>query len=392
VSVVAGAMLRANRRYELMTVERTTGAERVALGGEADEQLVLRPRCAGEVPPRAVTHDMARLFVALGEPAPLPGDARGRLGGDADRTIAGLILDGVLEIEHRGEFLSGARAGELLLAHHSAGGSGRIGELSRAALAYARTLVAGGMGVDTLAARLYSYGRVPVTASLCERFADDSALDVLLGIDGRRATRAVLDASWVELRSPGAPDHWRNWEARGARAPARPGCKLYVSPAGDAVRTAFKAVCGLPATRGAVAFKVGAGVDGLCRPDKLVVYFDELDDLLAAAATLAGELVGCPAQGVPFTAALTGDGLLSWGADPAGPVDRLEPCGPAGPSGLPGMSWRQWVTGRLAECLVQAGSETSEPVQFALGRLRLDGVDTDSWTPSTGLSAQAQAS
>jgi hypothetical protein len=51
-------------------------------------------------------------------------------------------------------------------------------------------------------------------------------------------------------------------------------------------------------------------------------------------------------------------------------------------------SWRLWLARRLASALVTAqamGSTTNGPSdeawRFALDRLRLEGVDTDTWTP-----------
>jgi hypothetical protein len=47
-------------------------------------------------------------------------------------------------------------------------------------------------------------------------------------------------------------------------------------------------------------------------------------------------------------------------------------------------SWRLWVTNRLATALLSAKTsalQTMEPWQFALERLRLEGVDIASWTP-----------
>jgi hypothetical protein len=127
---------------------------------------------------------------------------------------------------------------------------------------------------------------------------------------------------------------------------------------------------------GVNGFKIARSLPGLCRPDKLVVYFDRLDDLRLGAARLTAEMDGVAAQGVPFSAAVTLDGLLSWGADP--------PLGLAAP-----MSWRTWVAERLAEYLVMArgrdGGAGMEPWQIALHRLRLAGIDTDTWVPRSGM-------
>ena len=163
--------------------------------------------------------------------------------------------------------------------------------------------------------------------------------------------------------------------------------KLYVSPAIDALPAALGAVAdSLARAPGVSAFKVGADLSGICRPDKLVVYFDRLDDLQRAAAQLESLLKGCPAHGVPFTAPVTADGLLSWGADPpAASAVESEAL----------TSWRMWVTERLAEYLVVAregSAGTLEPWQFALERLRLSGIDTDTWAPANDMWPVALAS
>jgi hypothetical protein len=84
---------------------------------------------------------------------------------------------------------------------------------------------------------------------------------------------------------------------------------------------------------------------------------------------------------VPFTAEIAGGGLLSWGVDPPPAVGL----GPAAGEGR--MSWRLWLTHRLARALIAAvaAAEAMEPWRFAIERLRLEGIDTDSWTPGGGL-------
>jgi hypothetical protein len=82
---------------------------------------------------------------------------------------------------------------------------------------------------------------------------------------------------------------------------------------------------------------------------------------------------------VPFTAALDDDGLLSWGVDPPAAQHLL--------NWQPRESWRLWLTNRLANALLTARgtpaptAKPREPWEYALERLRLDGVDTDTWAP-----------
>lgn len=394
---LADARLRANPDYELVLLDRLDAAQRELLAqADADADLygVLRPRHADRLAPCAVSADTALLFLTLAEPAPLPGYVRARLGEEAGRTIARLVLDGVLELERDGAYVSGPEAGALLASPRAEAGSGRVGELSRAALRYAQELTH--LPPDRLAHRLYAYGTLPLAPRLRRRLDGPAAVARATGLAPGGPARAALAAGWVEADGGDAQAHWRQWRAHAASGPHRvPGggsWKLYVSPALDALPEAVAAVAGeLAGARGAIAFKVGRDLRGVCRPDKLVAYFDRLDDLRAGAERVRERLAGCPAQGVPFTAAIGGDGLLSWGADP-----------PSEPPSAPRTSWRLWVAERLAEQLAAArgrdadadadGREQLAPWQFALQRLQLSGVDTDSWVPASGMWPEALAS
>ena len=128
---------------------------------------------------------------------------------------------------------------------------------------------------------------------------------------------------------------------------------------------------------GATRFKIGADATGLLRPDKIVVYLGSGQELATVAAAVAATLAGVAPHGVPFSAELGGDGLLSWGGDP--------PSG-AGPVGGGRESWRLSVCRRLAESLQVAQAaplRRTRPAGFALARLALDGVDVRSFAPAT---------
>ena len=54
-------------------------------------------------------------------------------------------------------------------------------------------------------------------------------------------------------------------------------------------------------------------------------------------------------------------------------------------------SWRLWITNRLARALLAARASPAaeiEPWQFALDRVRLEGVDTETWAPSQRMWAE----
>jgi len=135
-------------------------------------------------------------------------------------------------------------------------------------------------------------------------------------------------------------------------------------------------------------FKVGSDAAGLLRPDKIVIYFWDFESLQETAKQIAARLAGCPAQGVPFSAGLGGDALLSWGIDPQPEKGAL--------AWQERESWRLWLTNRLAVALLAAKKAPTsglEPWRFALERLRLDNVDTETWAPlaSFGQPAGAEA-
>jgi hypothetical protein len=290
----------------------------------------------------------------------------------------------VLEIECSGGFVSGPRAATIVASRRSDGGRGRIADLSCAALRYAQELE--GLSAPRLAHRLYTYGRRPVTPALQRRLPDSARVLEFVGITAP-VTRHTLAAGWCEdpVQATEAR-HWSTWRPR-TRRPAEAHAqryKLYISPSIDHLAETVAMVAAvLPGARGVKAFKVGADLPGICRPDKLVVYFDSLDALQEAAGMLQARLAGAAPHGVPFTAAITHDGLLSWGSDPPAAASHAH--------GRPG-SWRTWVTARLAEYLVAAridGAAEIEPWQFALERLRLSGVDTDTWIPTARMWAHA---
>jgi len=290
------------------------------------------------------------------------------------------VADGVLEIRDGEDFVSGARALAVVGEERKAEGGGRLAELSREALRYDQALA-----VDdplALSWRLYGFNRRPVTPHWKRLLPSPEAVERHLGIEKGGKNRPALNRVWEPGKST---EFWLTWHARRAgRREASSGIgdavyKLYASPAPEALEEGFGEILDALSASGARQFKVGADAAGLLRPDKIVAYFPDFDHLSEAAGRLAERLAGMPAQGVPFTSEIGGDGLLSWGVDP-----------PREESPLGGESWRLWLTQRLARALLSARSAGGsigdvEPWRFALERVRLEGVDTDTWTPGAML-------
>lgn len=368
------ALLRPNPRLTLISFADLSEQDRAGLGGVATDPALhgLLRDARGTI--KVVDHDSAALLASLRR--------RGRLpeGVSVDpETLARLVLDSVLELAlPDGRFVTGSPAYELLYdVEDPPVASTKTARLSQAALRYAQRL-----GLDDalrLSARLYFYGRLPVTPGWTAHLPDRVAVERFLGVDRRGAAAGLLRRSWdlVELEAPN--DGWFMWSRRGRRADAarrQDRFKLYVSASPDAVPAAFGAAVAAAAAHGATALKVGNDAAALLRPDKLVLYFSELEQVEAAAAQLAEELAGCPGHGVPFSCELGDrDGLLSWGVDPPRSEHRLE--------WQERESWRLWLTNRLALALVSARLDGGvlEPWRYALARVELEGVDTTTWAP-----------
>lgn len=284
------------------------------------------------------------------------------------RALARLVLDGIIEIEVGGAWLSGPDAYPVFFSDARAQPSAsRVQQLSLDALRYGAALPL--RDPRRLALRLYRYNTRPASPEWRERIPKPDAVTRLLsGIKSGRGRRTRTGATGSGC--------WLTWNRADTDSLPPSLHKLYVSPDPRTVAEACHAVVALMEEGdGPLAVKVGRDLPSLLRPDKLVAYFDSEARMRRTAQALGRALAGMPAQGVPFTAPLDASGLLSWGVDSGagGPL--------FGPLGVD--SWRGWVTQRLAAALTTARASGSpvSPVRFALDRLALDGVDTEGWVP-----------
>ena len=358
--------IRTSSRFELKQLAELTPEQREPFRElEADQDFfgLLVPRGGAAMNIKSVGHDTAALLRRLSQPSPL----------DADDDVIDLVLDGVLEIESDGDFLSGADALAVLCDLDDAAAEPRgIAKLSLDALRHADDLVSDDAG--ELAGALYFYNRIPISRFWRARFPDRKAVLAHLGAD-----RDALSA----FHGPGEMQGWINWSARSKspRDKNTPTYKLYVSPRPENIRDAFHALVRALADLGDSDFKIGEDASGLLRPDKLVAYFNSREQLDRAAAAVLARLDGCPAHGIPFTAGIDDAGLLSWGIDPP-ETERVL-------SWMGRESWRLWLATKLGDAMAFAKTcATRREVaawQFARERVRRLGVDVERWTPTDAL-------
>lgn len=218
---------------------------------------------------------------------------------------------------------------------------------------------------EIVAQWLYRFGTVPRGPAIDRDFGPDDDPMAVLGMTVGGGTRRLLEKAYEASSLSG----WYSF----ARTPGEPqsaaACKLYVSPRPQALADAFPRIVDEFVRSEVRSFKVGRGIEGLLRPDKIIAYFDDRTHMDAVASALNRSLWGCPAQGVPFTTEAAGNGLLSSGVDP--------------PPSNTATSWRSWVTKRLATSLAASrATRAANPVAAALADIRAAGVDPENWLPS----------
>jgi len=384
IDTLSRRTFRAGAAYELIVFDRLAPDEQMLLTelrADPDFYGVLRPRTGTGRTIKAVGKETALLWLTLQSPGPLPFFVFGNDCKEAVSAIPELLLDGVIEVEENGRFLTGGEAAELIAKSRqsvSQGSRGRLALLSNAALRYGESLLLD--DPSALAGRLYGFGRQPATPTWTRLLADGQAVLSFLGAGVGTDLRRRLDSDWQEANDRKTPG-WIIWSNRVRRKSEVGGahCKLYVSPALTAMPQVFPVV--LERAPAQVShFKIGSDAAGLLRPDKMVLYLPNQERLLAIASELASLLKGTAPHGVPFSAEITSDGLLSWGMDPPQSERILAWQEPE--------SWRLWIVRRLAAAMIAAQTDarsTMAPSQFALERLRHEGVDVDTWTPSASI-------
>ncbi len=366
------ARLRSNPRFELIPHDRLEASQSNQFGPlneDPDFFGILLPPSGSKLPAKAVSRDAALLLLALGQAACLPHLLTRLLGPDANDRLRQLILDGVLEVEVDGGFVSGPAAIGLLGGPGQSIPTSRVAQLSWAAIDYAEAMES--LDLNELASRLYLFNAAPSTPQLQQRFAgDQQLLDFLFEAD---TTARRIRAHW--RRQP-IKHSWLTWVNEQASAAAAP-YKLYVSPTLGDLPAVFAAAVESFTQAHCKQFKLGRGAYGVLRPDKLVAFFVELDQLQRAAELMRASTSGAGVQGVPFSAPVDADGLMSWGMDPP----RFEQTLAVGEQ----QSWRQWLTERIAVYTVAARQAGVSARAFVRERIALDGVDCSNWAPDLAI-------
>ena len=201
--------VRANPSYRLERWESLPKTARAQLSTAVvamDGVSVLVGTAGSALPAKLVDDGGAKLFVRLSRPGPAPVEVSGD-------QLVGLVLDAVLEVEWDDEWVSGPLAYEALL------GSGdlpeptdRLSRLSYQAVARAERMPL--RHEDDLCARLYGFGRLPVSRRWTRRYPCPEAAAALLDL-------AAVDRDWVIGFGDRSHVDWLTFSRRGGKAGVR---------------------------------------------------------------------------------------------------------------------------------------------------------------------------
>lgn len=370
------SIFRSNPTYQLVLFDRLSQKEKEVLS-----DLLKDPHFYGilrsntdDLGMKSVCCDTALLFFTMMKPGKIPTYAKNIFGHRFNEVVCRLVLDRILEIKLNNKFISGTEAYEFININESnILPNGVVNRLSIDAMKYGQSLQFN--DYLKLSVRLYFYNRIPVSTQWKSLFSSEKAIIKYLGLEQGGKNKKILDKYWGSPRLSSVNNNWRFWTSNKV-TPCHRAYKLYVSPRCEHISETFGTTLEVLTELKAPSFKIGKDVYGLLRPDKMIAYFTTFDEMSEVAAKLLQHLQGIPAHGVPFTASFEPSGLLSWGMDPPRQQHILPWQGP---------SWRRWITDRLSVSLITAKASTPsgiEPWQFALERLRLEGIDTTSWIPS----------
>ena len=374
---------RAGNLYRLKEWSQLNDQQKESLAGlqdEAEVYGVFEPVTrSGNVPSKVAYREVTLLYFHLQHSNKLPHYLVFPRDQKINETVAALVLDGVLEVEWKGKFVSGADAlaalcdGDIINEAHL---PTYLSRLSYKAIHYAWTL--SDQDERSIASRLYAFNTIPWDASMKMMFYEKHNVKDFLFSSIDDDTMNTLSEEWHSMVTE--KKEWLSWNRKATKTlidPQSPHIyKLYVSPLLNDVPAVLARCVPAVNTSDAVSFKMGNTLQGLLRPDKMVMYFYSKESLIKMARVLKESLKGFPCQGVPFSSQLDDDGLLSWGQDPGHEGQHIFENG----------SWRTVISEKLAAILVQAKKDQvkwPQAIAYIEATMQTRGIDIRNWEPTS---------
>ncbi|HNP24357.1 MAG TPA: hypothetical protein PKM63_18960 [Panacibacter sp.] len=291
--------------------------------------------------------------------------------GKYENLVAELVLNDILALQYQETYISGSKAAPLIFGSEwleRQSSPGKLSLLSANAIRYCFHLK--NETVKSLGNKLYTFNVIPMDKSHEKYLSSVSAVSDFLFT--HFPENNTLSDNWTLNRER---RYWFSWSRNKSIPQQKYGetvntYKLYLSPMPEATASLFNIAVPVLTRSGAGSFKIGQTMNGLLRPDKMVAYFENRDDLLLAANELEALCANTPAHGVPFTTQFDKNGLISFGIDFQ--ASRKQ-----------GYSWRTWITDMLASIILQAKMENLEIdllLEYIKVRLFIANVDISNWS------------
>lgn len=289
--------------------------------------------------------------------------------------IATLVLDGIIEMEWDGKFVSGTGAVSCIYGETMNAWShlpNYLSELSYNAIYYTWSLQ--DKDYTSLTSRLYSFNTTPLDASQKTLFYKKHSVTDFIFSQCKEEVKLTMNDNW-NLDAAKNTKAWISWNRNHTDenySETYTVYKLYISPLLDELPGVFAKSLPIITNSQAFSFKVGATLQGLLRPDKMVVYFFSENAMLKTASLIMEKITGHTPQGVPFSFQLDSTGLLSSGED------SLD----GGTNNADGESWRAEITSQLARLLVQSATDHlswNQTLDFIHAMMEQKGIDTRCW-------------
>ena len=367
--------------YKLVEWNRLSGYQKGLLSGlhdEAEIYGVFEPvSVSAELTFKVAYREVAMIFMHLQQFDKLPHYFIVSGTQSSNEVLARLLLDNIIEIEWKGNYVSGPLAlpaiyGETIFEEDKI--PDHLSELSLKAIYYAWRLDE--TDFRSVSYKLYTFNTIPWDISEKLAFNNKHSVKEFLFSATDTTFRQVMEKQWNAFGDHDT-NYWLSWDrsftAKPIRSNSKYSYKLYISPLVNDLPEIFKRFIPVISASDAFHFKAGATIEGILRPDKLVAYFYTSEALMDTTAILQKELSGFQAHGVPFSAQSDANGLLSHGADPPS-TDVLH--------SIEGGSWRTKIADQLALAILQAKKQQlnwQQTIGFIRAMLLTAGIDSNHW-------------
>ncbi|MEQ6122817.1 hypothetical protein AAON49_01285 [Pseudotenacibaculum sp. MALMAid0570] len=268
--------------------------------------------------------------------------------------IKSLVLDQVLQIKDKNEeYVSGSTCFESLSRKYNHSSS--INAIKHAWFFKESPL-------EEIVEKLYSYGMMPMHYSLQEKL--EHPTNVIEWVDSKKIDSFLQNYDFTPISDENK--YWFYWQRKNIDRKEDLPFKLYVSPEPKDLPFVFRKVAETSIKLSAPIFKLGSTSSGIHRPDKMVMYFKNWEELNSFAQSLLPSIENCKSQRVPFTYSLSPNGLLSYGIEPEDDDS---------------VSFRIYISKLIAKTLKLYSFENSTlNINDILLKLNLNGIQTKKWT------------